>query len=348
MSAHPMLQPVDWTLTPEKLLGGVSPQRHAIYKVIWDSAIACTLRAPLLEHQRFVLQSGPTPLVLTSRKANPIRVGFWHARTDEPRSAFPVNVGVDGNAFMVTQAWSVPASRLSLGSLIGAMERFKIGTPSSVSATLKSMITANTQPRLHMIKNAEHETGPRWRVELTVQGRDDLLKWRQAGVIPNIQSLQRTLLDVERGDLSVHNALDTLAPELGEELRERISQDIGIQCKRWQGMSRDEGHWAIERAALKIPKVRGLPIALDPEKILPSNSSVRAQRQMMEESLAKAHPNWRSFSEAQRISNRIDWLRSCHLSGNAQKLPNPDASSAQFDALLAWFVGGFSSVHMEH
>ena len=57
MNSHPMLQPTDWTQPPSSLVNGMPEVRLQLYRLIWDCALACTLRAPALQHVRTIFKT---------------------------------------------------------------------------------------------------------------------------------------------------------------------------------------------------------------------------------------------------------------------------------------------------
>jgi len=110
MSAHPMLQPVDWSLTPESLKGGIDEDRRNIYEVVWNSAIACTLKPPVLVHHRFVYGDGHYRVAIASVSPAQEKVGYWHFRDDFPSFPFPTQREIpDSYTLTVTDAVECPA-----------------------------------------------------------------------------------------------------------------------------------------------------------------------------------------------------------------------------------------------
>ena len=146
MSSHPMIQPVDWNRDPSSLEGAMPEARRQIYQLVWDSALACTLVAPDLQHRRHFFHAGPsgeTTLVVACVMGGEKRQGYWRFRQDYPHWVFPINkaTGAEPSQLEIRSVAAVPAASITLGRLILGLEQRGIGTPASLAGLLQKMIT---------------------------------------------------------------------------------------------------------------------------------------------------------------------------------------------------------------
>ena len=84
MDAHPMIQPTDWQQPPDSIEKSMSSERLALYRLIWDSAISCTMVQPMLEHTRSQYENGSITLSIASVHSSKQREGYWKCRNDFP------------------------------------------------------------------------------------------------------------------------------------------------------------------------------------------------------------------------------------------------------------------------
>jgi hypothetical protein len=343
-SAHPMLQPVDWSIEPSQIKDSVSSERYEIYKLIWDCAIACTMRAPLYDCYRYTLQDSTNPLAIASRKYNEIRVGYCFGRSDEPLTKYPLNEKIEGTKFEVVKAWTVPIGQLSLGKLIYEMKENGVATAATVASRLKKLLE-ESPIHLKLMEQSKDLPGHRWTVELTEKGRSDLGIWEKSELLADTKLIRKSLINIEDGKLSVYDALKAIVPNADIDLIDKLSKDIENTCKLWKGTARQIGNEATRKAEIKAPKLIGLPFDIDPEFILENESVLRIARVRMEQELAMTNINWFVLSDVERMVLRKEWLRNYLFTLSVEdkiQWPDPDATNARFDTLLAWFVCGFA------
>ena len=353
MSAHPMLQPVDWNLSPQTLAGSVHPDRLSIYEVIWNCAIATTLKPPVLTHRRTFIDHASSPLVIASVAPTSRLAGYWQFRQDYPQTVFPINHDAALGPWVVKDAQPVPSDRVSLGRLIYEMTRISIATPASLAGFLKNTLepTSKKTQRLKLAKDAPiftgingRQFGAKWSVTLTGRAVADLQKWQAAGINTDATSLREAIADISSGEMTVRDALDSVLPKDFPINLEKAIQAIELACDKWRGLGREDGLRQLAGAGVRPPHVSGLPAWLDPELILEPDHPLRSIRQVMEHELGSAIQGWRLLAFDKQVRHRQAWLRHKKESGQGAGALIPDLGqpNARFDALLIWLQGGNS------
>lgn len=342
MSAHPMLQPVDWSKSPDSLEGAIHPTRLMVYRTLWDSAIAVTLRAPHLAYERTLARTLDGTLVAAMTiNASPERQGYWPFRQDFPASIWPTATSSPtGPILYIEKALPVRANALTLGKLISRTEAESIGTPATTADLLKTAIQpeGNRPPSLLLDEEVTLSSpGMRKLVRVSDSGRQALEHWRKAGLIEDAAENQTELDLLAQGDLTVREVLAHRFPELSNEVVDRICADIEGQCDRWRGLSHADGLRAITREQAKPPKLSGLPRWIDPDKQFAEDHPLRQLRNDMEGELASTHHDWATMTGHTRAQHRLAWLRAHQLDN--QDIPNFDDEYAQFNAVIHWLLG---------
>ena len=235
MSSHPMLQPTDWERAPDELVGSMPQARVNLYRLIWNSALACTLKAPTFKHVRSVFRAGHgVDIAFAGMAPTPDRLGYWRFRTDMPAANFPHQVEVPrAGSLRVLDAWIQPPSGTSLGSVISEMEHRGIGTPATVASMLKNTLDVSdgsddrdSQALLELSDDGEQ---PR-RVRVTEHGKAQLQSWRSCGLLGR-NALTNNVVD-EVG-LGKSTCRDGLMKILGPgEFLEKATDYIHQACDR--------------------------------------------------------------------------------------------------------------------
>lgn len=342
MSAHPMLQPVDWSQPPESLENAVSPARLDLYRIVWNSALAVTLRAPALIYERVLAEAGEHSICCMTVAPSPDRVGYWRFRQDVPSSPWPqATVAPSGPRLTLVDARCVRVGGVSLGELIGHMETQAIGTPATTAGLLREAIEPTKGARKPTLRLEwgqsllPHQS--RWMVRLTDFGQQGLAAWRQAELVDDTSARHHTLERVAAGDQSPAEALVKFFGDAPDEVLANILSDVEAICSRWQGLSQADGLRALAKEQAKPPKLSGLPRWIDPELMLDEHHPLRALREEMEAALAVEHPMWPSMATQTKANYRRDWLLSRQRSD--RRIPELDDDDARFNVLTHWLIG---------
>ena len=370
MSAHPMLQPTDWSQAPETLLGSMPEKRLALYRLIWNCALACTLRAPILEHARATFVAANGKRVAFARTCSAAtQQGYWRFRTDFPRTAFPRSVQAPALQEMrVLGAWAARSQISTLGSLILAMQEQGIGTPSSAAGILKNMLeppegsAQSRQPLIVLQTDKPGEPDGRQpqqpaatpaleqaHVQITEHGRRQLAAWYDAGLIGCNRTNNQTIEAVARGDMTLHAGLQSIfrlnpaqpANTVHQAQADAAAEVIDAICQLWSGLGRDQALQGMA-VARNTHKRSGLPTWLDPEVALPPEHPLRALKKDMQAALISARPEWETLEQSEKAKASLDWLRHYCAHGGALATvlsPHMFGEMAQFSALRYWLTG---------
>lgn len=341
MSAHPMLQPTDWTAPPEMFQKAVTQARYGLYSLIWDSAIAVTLKAPTLEYCRSLVQGDAWSCAVMTVRPAAERTGYWRFRQDYPSHMYPVcEHSPSGNQLTVRCAFVVRHNALTVGRLIEAMTANGIGTASSTARLLQAAMQNGDNKKRPPTLELEEEitsTGTRQVITLRATARDGLAKWRRAGLSEDTHLLQQQIDQVARGDATPLEVLRARFPRGDDDLLVSIAAQIAAMTDKWRGMSADDGLRALVREQSKPPRVSGLPVWIDPEKQLPVDHPLRQLRIDMEAELAQQNVLWATLDLDMKAKRRIEWLMA-HRDVNTL-IPDFDASESRFSALAHWLAG---------
>lgn len=342
MSAHPMLQPVDWSRPPESLEREIAPDRLDVYRIVWNSAIAVTLRGPYLTYERTLFDVNGVTMSAMTVDASPSRRGYWPFRQNIPFSPWPQATSVPlVGPFKVTEARTVRASGISLGELILEMEARSIGTPATTASLLHTAIENEGRhlgPTLRLEwRNSVSPHDHRWMVRLSNRGKDALDKWKAADLVGSSIKRREDIELVADGEASPQEVLMSRFPDIALDVVERIQKSISVKCDRWRGLSQEDGLRAMTRQQARPPKLSGLPHWIDPELLLPQDHPLRRIRNEMEGDLAVRHPTWSTLSGEEKLRYRLEWL-------NAKRpveasIPVLDSENVQFNALVHWLLG---------
>ena len=336
-----MLQPVDWSRSPDDLLGNVSPARLSVFRTIWDSAIAVTLKAPVLKYTRTLARGAGGTVAVMSVEAMPGRSGYWPFRQDCPASLWPTALIVpQGATLTVTAALPAQYKALSLGGLVTLMESRSIGTPATVANLLQGAIEPSGQrPASLVLKNETVLDAPGFRhlVNLSPFGKENLALWRSHGLVGNSVENRAQIEAVASGDLTTNEVLRSRFPDLDSAVVDRITENIAQSCHRWQGLSREEGLRSLMKQQAKPPKLSGLPGWIDPEKLLAKDHPLRTLRDEMEFDLAVRYPAWEAMVSSEKVVLRKGWLQANRA--RHPLIPDFENEATRFNAIAYWLLG---------
>ena len=341
-----MIQPVDWNRDPSSLEGAMPEARRQIYQLVWDSALACTLVAPDLQHRRHFFNAGPsgeTTLVVASVTAGEKRQGYWRFRQDYPHWVFPINkaIGAESSQREIRSVAAVPAASMTLGRLILGLEQRGIGTPASLAGLLQKMMTktGSSSASLRLSSSESTASLPALGVTLENAAKRQLGGWRSSGLIGRTAIYNEAIESVATGHAGYREALQNANPEGAswKQFNEAVRY-IDAQCSRWQGLSREQGLAAIRAETFRPAHYGGLPEWLDPECLLPEHHPLRALKVQMEAELASARPEWLVLLPTQRAEHRLRWLNA-HASDDLHLKTALDLDMGRFSALRYWMTG---------
>ncbi|HOE18748.1 MAG TPA: hypothetical protein PLG04_03005 [Anaerolineaceae bacterium] len=246
MNAHPMLQPTDWSRSPESIAEAIPEKRRRLYKVIWDCALACTLVPPILRHTRFIYGDSEMLLAIACVEADSERIGYWRFRQDYPKWGFPVMTTClpSENGLRVESVWAEQPIT-TLGYLLGAMEEKGIGTAASVAKLIEDLVSKNKgEPLLTLDEQTE---GSACSVVLTRNGKKQLEKWQKNGLTGQYAEMRMTVDMVANGKMGYRDALEKLAKD-DPNLLQEASDYLDTTCGRWAGLGRGEGLASLKHA----------------------------------------------------------------------------------------------------
>lgn len=351
-----MLQPTDWAQPPDTLVGAMPQKRLELYRLIWDCALACTLKAPLLRHARatFTTLGGAVVAVASVEPASAFR-GYWRFRTDMPRLPFPHGVPTPPVETLQIVDTSVTSPQApTLGSVIASMDARGIGTPASVANMLKDMLepqgnTARSRQSLLLLEpDARRE---RLHVHVTEHGRKQLAVWEGAGLLGRNTAITQAIEAVSSGDISVESGVEAVfnndpANKTNARYWEQADgagRYIKAICEQWAGLGREDGLLALaaDRRRFSRKQRSGLPKWIDPEDALAPDHPLRLLKQVMEEALMQSHPAWESLVERDRADARLAWLLDyCSRDPDAAQVLQPHLFGplASFSALRLWLI----------
>ena len=333
MSAHPMLQPTDWAQTPESLRAAMPEVGRQIYQVVWDSSLACGLRAPVLTHTRSIYAAGELSLAVASVAHVQDRLGYWRFRTDFPRWRFDHNTAqVNSHSARVRDAWAVQVPVVTMGGAIGILQAKVIGTAASTSGMLQELFCAKSP----LVEYVQEGQGQSIRVKVTALGHQRVADWKRHTLLGQTAQVTRLVESVESAQLGYRQALTEIADDVDQA--ESAARYIDSLCAQWKGLGREEGLGAIEVGRRPLPHHEGLPQWLDPENKLPADHPLRATRQKMESDLTARHPEWLALTPLERSLARVDWI-AVHRDELGAFLPQIEGMGSEFSALRYWLTG---------
>lgn len=346
MNSHPMIQPTDWSAESEPDIAGknMPTNRAAIYRIIWDSAIACCLRAPVLHHHRHIYTVGggifaavATTIPISGHES------YWQDRTDHPRLSWPSNRGAQPpqGALRVTGTHAYDASSPTPGEMIEALADAGIATPSSLAGMFATLL-GEDRPALVSF----HPDRLRPAARITEHGRSCLATWREAGLLGQAHTRNHAVSRIADRQIGHRHGMSEIAGDNArlQDLANTVARQIDTIADTWRGYSHHDASLAKAAIDNPVPVRQALPAWLDPEEILPPDHPLRALRITMESELAVAWPEWTIMAEQDRARLRLEWL-----SSRQKEIADPevlrllasalDERSGPFSALRYWLTG---------
>jgi hypothetical protein len=343
--SHPMLQPTSWAPEdhPDQVALNQPKDRAAIYRIIWQSSLACAMRPPVLRHTRAVWRT-ETGIRIAAATLQPIdgKEGYWLERKDFPVQHWPLNPEIPKTPVVIEHLY-LRAQGVSPGQIIEGIFAAGITTPASIVSMVQALLGSGTSTT--PLLKFESIDGRKF-AKLTNDGAERLRIWRSAGLIGRVRLRNEVVDAVDNAELNTRDALkqmihgnEKLAP-----IADIVARQIDAICTQWRGMSRHEGLLEISKATNKPPTLNALPEWMDPERILSMEHPLRRLREKMESELALADPAWRVISEAQRGQKRLRWLQEnanalITEEGSAELKAALDPVSGQFSGLRYWLTG---------
>lgn len=344
-SAHPMIQPSDWSRTPDELAADWPSRNLAVYRLIWDSALANVARPPLLRYRRSVarLVDAESLLVAIDQiDSAPDQLGWWQFRKDVPddldRAPAGFAPGLQNDpGVTLPQKLTVENVELqqvgafTIDGLLVALEEQGITTPASVAESLYALLYGDerVRPVLTLTKGTEQSltiapggySGDDIRVariQVTPHGDSLLARWSTANL--------------------------PMSPAVWDSTAESAWEHLSVPVDR---AARFEGWIDQAIASTPIRVIPGaheyqtldpldLPDALNPELQLPQSHPLRLVKEEMESALRASIPDWADLTDVQRQRLRRMWLE--------PRLPLPDVPSldgpaAELSPLSWWLLG---------
>lgn len=326
MSAHPMIQPSNWSTPPDALIGEWPDDLVAVYRLVWDTTLACVAAPPVLAHSR--LTATLNDRVIAAAVAVPIEgeTGFWCVRQDEPRLPWPLvdPAYLSAGPAKIVVARPVPLA-LTMDGLIELAASARCGTPATLASRLEKLVDS---PYPMLWWNTEDRT-----VSLTPAGRGMLE--RNAAATPALDVLaahHAAVRQLEQNEGTTADALE--GGGLGADRAAQLARFIDDAAEQWGGTSRAATLAAQSLAEAKPPQVR-LPKELDPEQKLPRDHPLRELRVRMEQSLAAEDPDWFVRAADEQVEARRAWLLDNALDA---ELPRLAGDLWRYDALALWLL----------
>ena len=327
-SAHPMIQPVQWSKDPDQLRGEMPELRRQIYQIIWDSAIACALRGPALTHRRLSGTVAGGYTVGVSWREVSGSPGYWRFRIDFPATRHQEGTLTPPGRYRVGEVEISPADCFTLGQLVRHMGQNGIGTAATAAGLLEGLFTH--EPVLLTIDGP----GTSGAVKLTAAGSALLKAWRQAKLTQDGTVRNEILEALASKSVSVEDALT----RCGVPMAEKLARQIDTVAEKWGGLSQAEGWRALAGAKASPPKVE-LPWHLHPEHYLAADHPLKALRERMEQELSADDVRWLSSLPAEKAKARLNWLTTCQDDDRCEGIPPLSGPGFEWNTLLMWLCG---------
>ena len=229
MSAHPMIQPTDWLKEPDSLIGGISEDRRLLYQMVWDKAIACTLRSPLLVHNRHLFQCDQHVIAVATVTASATRVGYWKFRQDFPKFPFPhQSVLIKPTGLTLVKVEPKLQNRTTIGDLIFEMKKNRVGTSAGVAELLEKQFVG--YGKNGFVSYSRTQKNGSIQIQVTTLGRAAVSKWSNNNLIGNAAKVTDIVSSVRDGHIGYRQALDEITNDAALSLS--AAEYIEIQCEK--------------------------------------------------------------------------------------------------------------------
>jgi hypothetical protein len=332
MSSHPMIQPVDWSQPPEQLRNAMPEDRRQIYQIIWDCALAATLVAPRLRHERVIYTYGGIKIAEHAVIPDPNKRGYWRFRKDIPALPFPASkTTIPRGKTYVQEVSIVSAGEITMGALVTEITHRGISTPASIARLMKSLIEGGPLSDSVLWNQSE------FYLQISPSGAESLKEWGKRGLLGKAQSTTQLVKAVEHGDKGYYEA----CAEIFQNDREKelhAAAYIDTVCTKWKGLGREEGLNVLAMEEQGLPMHEGLPAWIDPEKLLPEKHPLRDLKRRMEQEMISAHPAWRAYADQKKASFRLGWLHK-HAEEYQGTLPAMTDGQWRMSAVRYWLTG---------
>lgn len=139
--AHEAIRPTDPQLTPSKASESLTSEQSALYRLIWERAIASQCKPARLAKSKILIEAGPTKWI--ARGSRVIEEGylkFWR-NIDDDVELPPVrlNETLKLTAIKSEKKTTQPPPRYSEAKLVQLMEKLGIGRPSTYASTIATL-----------------------------------------------------------------------------------------------------------------------------------------------------------------------------------------------------------------
>jgi hypothetical protein len=338
MSAHPMIQPADWTIFRDPsgadLEARLPSNQAALMRIVRDCAVANALIPPRLLHTRYVWQTSAGAVAAVVVTPASEAHGYWRVRQDWPSQPYPINLRLNGAdipsvGWKVTSVKAVPSRPLTIARLIDQIQALGICTPAALAPRLRALFAESNQW-------AKLPGDARDELQLRPKAAADVQRWRQMGISCDTRPRQRVLDDLIAQELSLEQAIDQAAALFGTQATEAVKEALKRTTEQWAGMGQAEARALLRGEDVAPPQLRGLPRWLDPEQQLKPDHPLRKLRVLMEKELAQSNQHWSLLTDWKRRELREAWLNE-HQQQGEQALELLTASD--FDVLKHWLLG---------
>ena len=139
-NAHEAIRPTDVGLTPQRATA-LSKDQAAVYRLIWERAVASQCRPARLARSQVEIFAGPTRWVARGlRILDPGYLIFWKNIEDE-RELPPLVLkqALEVKKIVVEKKTTEPPPRYSEAKLVQIMEKLGIGRPSTYASTVMTL-----------------------------------------------------------------------------------------------------------------------------------------------------------------------------------------------------------------
>jgi hypothetical protein len=337
MSSHPMIQPVDWSQSPEDLRDAMPEDRRQIYQIIWDCALAATLVAPRLRHERVIYAYDGIKIAAHAVIPDPDRRGYWRFRKDIPALPFPARETPAPRGKTYVQGISIlSVSGITMGALITEITRRGISTPASIARLMKSLVEGGAFSDSVLWNPSE------FYLQISPSGADRLEEWAERGLSGKAQSTTQLVKAVEHGDKGYYEACaEIFYRPIDREKELHSAAYIDAVCTKWKGLGREEGLNALALEEQGLPMHEGLPAWIDPERLLPEKHPLRDLKRRIEKEMISAHPAWRAYADHEKAASRLEWLQE-HAEEYQKILPAMTDGQWRMNAVRYWLTGAKS------
>ncbi|WP_075323766.1 hypothetical protein [Acidithiobacillus albertensis] len=335
MSSHPMIQPVDWSQPPEQLRNAMPEDRRQIYQIIWNCALAATLVAPRLRHERVIYAHDGIKIAVHAVIPALNKRGYWRFRKDIPALPFPASkTSIPRGKTYIKEVSVLSVSGITMGALITEITRRGISTPASIARLMRSLIEGGSFSGNILWDQSK------FYLAISSPGAESLKEWGKRGLLGKAQSTTQLVKAIEHGDKGYYEA----CAEIFENDREKelhAAAYIDKVCTKWKGLGREEGLNALSLEEQGLPMHEGLPAWIDPEKLLPGKHPLRDLKRRIEQEMISAHPAWRAYEDQKKASFRLEWLQK-HAEEYQGILPAMTDGQWRMSALRYWLTGAKS------